>query len=169
MNSLSIWSPNPGVSTMVSEILTPSSSSSAGTHVASAFVTIHALATAGRTSQRTDVDRLDLDAILLVRAVRGRELLVGEHLRLAKRVDERCASSAGLPCKPKGRWKESLAPGTRRSRGGARSTRRTTDGNSELESCGSGKCMSAMLADLGRLEPGAGLRTLLDAARGGVS
>jgi hypothetical protein len=47
-----------------------------------------------RSQSRTDVDRLDLDALLDVRGLCVVGELVGEDIRLAQRVDKRRASGA---------------------------------------------------------------------------
>ena len=84
--SLSTWSPKPGVSTMVSEMRVPSSSSSSSVgHVRNPWVQ-----GPGRISARkhTDGEGLDLDAVLDVRGRRIVRLLVGQDRLAAERVHE---------------------------------------------------------------------------------
>lgn len=81
-------SPKPGVSTIVNEILTPSSSSSAG----STNVSGHS---AGRyNAVRTDCDWLDSDALLDVRGLWIITNLVCDDLRLAEGVYKRRAAGS---------------------------------------------------------------------------
>ena len=89
-NSLSMLSPNPGVSTMVRAMRTPSSSSS-----------VHArkeMTTRRQLLLRTDVDRLDPDTFFNVRSLRAVADLVREDLGLAEGVHERRAAGARGPC-----------------------------------------------------------------------
>ena len=75
---------------MVRAMRTPSSSSS-----------VHArkeMTTRRQLLLRTDVDRLDPDALFNVRSLRAVADLVREHLRLAKRVHEGRTASARCTC-----------------------------------------------------------------------
>ena len=88
VNSLSMLSPKPGVSTIVNEILTPSSSSSASSTNFS-----------GHSTRRyvvvlTDGDGLDSDALLDVCSLWIVANLVWEDLRLAECVYKRRATSS---------------------------------------------------------------------------
>ena len=89
-NSLSMLSPKPGVSTMVSAMRTPSSSSSEDRQ--SAWQRVR------KRGSLTDVDGLDADALLNVGLLRVVRVLVLEHAALAQRVDERCPSGARRAC-----------------------------------------------------------------------
>jgi hypothetical protein len=83
--SLSIWSPKPGVSTTVSEMRVPSSSSSRERQSAHMFLP----PSSKRAScQRTDGDGLDLDALLDMGCVGIIRILVLEDLLPAQRVHE---------------------------------------------------------------------------------
>lgn len=84
--SLSIWSPKPGVSTMVKEIRVPSSSNSSS---ARCQVMIGNKSRWGDgVYKHTDCDGLDLDAVLDVSTVGVIGLLVREHRLAAQGVDE---------------------------------------------------------------------------------
>jgi hypothetical protein len=86
-NSLSTLSPNPGVSTTVSAMRTPSSSSSAPNYERGII---------GRgAASLTDVNRLDPDLLLYVGVVGGVEYLVGEHLGFTEGVDKGGAAVPG--------------------------------------------------------------------------
>lgn len=88
VNSLSMLSPNPGVSTIVNEILTPSSSSSASsTHFSSHYTRRYVVVL-------TDGDGLDSDALLDVCSLWVVANLVWENLRLAECVHKRRATSS---------------------------------------------------------------------------
>jgi len=83
VNSLSILSPKPGVSTIVNEILTPSSSSSAGSTNFSGHST-------GRYNVvLTNVDGLDSDTLLDVCGLWIVADVVWENFRLAESVYKR--------------------------------------------------------------------------------
>lgn len=85
-------SPNPGVSTIVSAMRTPSSSSSATANKHFPVWTV------SNETARTDIDWLDLDALLQVRVLRVVRYLVVQHLRLAERIHERRATRPGRAC-----------------------------------------------------------------------
>jgi hypothetical protein len=85
--SLSTWSPNPGVSTMVSEMRVPSSSSS-GTGSANCAANDNPL------SRHTDGDGLDLDALLNVCRGGVVRLLMLEDLLATESVHEGCPPGA---------------------------------------------------------------------------
>lgn len=89
-NSLSMLSPKPGVSTIVRAIRTPSSSSSGDGDVNANY--------GRRTTTRTDVNRLDPDALLNMCSFRAVRDFVGKHLRLTKGVHKRRAASTRGTC-----------------------------------------------------------------------
>lgn len=87
VNSLSILSPNPGVSTIVREMRTPSSSSSEENG--------QTRSPQGRDRRLlTDIDGLDPDALFDVSSIWVIADLVCDDFRLAKRVDKSRASRA---------------------------------------------------------------------------
>ena len=79
--SLSIWSPNPGVSTIVNEMRVPSSSNSNSASYQSLFVHI-------RSELRTNGDRLDSDTFLEMCICRIVGILCLEDFLSAKSVDK---------------------------------------------------------------------------------
>lgn len=90
--SLSIWSPNPGVSTMVSEMRVPSSSSSSSDKIESVnYSLVHALSTPAPRAP-TNCDGLDLHALLDMGDRRVIRVLVLQNLLAAQSVDEGCPS-----------------------------------------------------------------------------
>lgn len=82
--SLSIWSPNPGVSTMVKEMRVPSSSSSSSDLSRQPDVNIRE----PQAPSRTNSDGLDLDAILDVNIGGIVRVLVLEDIFATERVDK---------------------------------------------------------------------------------
>ena len=85
-------SPKPGVSTMVRAIRTPSSSSSGYAYIVEREHRRECMRI------RTDVDGLDLDALLLVRSLWAVRDLVLKDFRLAKGVHEGGTAGTGGTC-----------------------------------------------------------------------
>lgn len=90
--SLSIWSPNPGVSTMVSEMRVPSSSSSARKSQRACHDGIR-MAMMATARPRTNCDGLDLNTLLDMRGGWVVGVLVSEDLLAAEGVDKGCPAS----------------------------------------------------------------------------
>ena len=92
--SLSIWSPKPGVSTMVRAMRTPSSSSSVHTR--------KEMTTRQQLLLRTDVDRLDPDTLFDMRSLRAIADFMLQDLRFAQGVHKRRAAGARSTCSMEG-------------------------------------------------------------------